>query len=464
MSPADLYGGSGLDLGFEAGFGEDPALLSAQARAKALRRARVGRGSQTDTAGTSTSLSAAPSAPAAFAAPTQPSQPGQRPVGQRDFTGERSQIEGELTKANAPEDYSALSQYARDRDRQGHRSLILALAAQQAGDEFAPLATHFARAAEANRTPLKVTGGMLDSGGKFLADPAYQQEQRRATLEKRLDSLNASEQSAGQFTLQQARLAEEAKARQAATEESAAQRAQFHEDSLAGQRQNRDIREDDIAYRRSRRHLTADPATGGFMVTDDQGNIVGNLPPGATTGGGTYDILPKMAHPKEHEHYAQAAQTLQYVPGLIDQVKANPKAFGLIAGAGGSFQNAYGVPVQDWLSRLTPEQKALRGQVYREAYETIKDLAGTAMSVNEGTRIMQFAPGPYDDGIAIMSKLQGGINYAKAQRAGLRQRYGMPGEGGAPSAQPGASAQPGTQGKPARVTPPPGWGPVQRVR
>ena len=237
MSPADLYGGSGLDLGFEAGFGEDPALLSAQARAKALRRARVGRGSQTDTAGTSTSLSAAPSAPVAFAAPTQPSQPGQRPVGQRDFTGERSQIEGELTKANAPEDYSALSQYARDRDRQGHRSLILALAAQQAGDEFALLATHFARAAEANRTPLKVTGGMLDSGGKFLADPAYQQEQRRATLEKRLDSLNASEQSAGQFTMQQARLAEEATARHSESQERREEAQARHDENIAIRRE-----------------------------------------------------------------------------------------------------------------------------------------------------------------------------------------------------------------------------------
>jgi hypothetical protein len=448
MDPNYLYDTSGLDLGF----GLDPAQIRAQAAAAALRgqrqrQAGVGRGGQTGSVGASTSLSDSPSA-------TQPTGGAVRQPG-RDFAGERARLEAELAQVDRPPDYSGLGRFAQTRAEEGRSSLLLALAAQQAGKEFAPLAQHFLRAAQAAEGPLQVTGGLVSPEGQFIADPAYQAAQRRAALERRLDTLNAAEQSAAQFAQQQERLAQEAQMRaeqakeaQAARDRQAAQDAAYRQEMLR-------LRQEQAGRDKAVRAI-ADPVSGGVLFYDEQGNIV-RRESGMGAGAQEPDVLPKSASAEEKNQYREARFTLQYLPQLIGEMEDNPEAFGLIVGAGGMLQDAYGIPVQDWLSNLTPEQVRLRAKVYQRAYEVINSLAGAALSAAEKQRILAFAPGPMDQPMHAIEKMKAAVEYAAMKRASILDSYGvtdrplreLPPIGGA-SAAPAAPA--------IRVTPAPAPG------
>ena len=71
----------------------------------------------------------------------------------------------------APVDYSAMQQMARDRGAQGDMATLNALAAQFAGENFAPLQEQMLKKAAAAREPIKMGGGLITSDGAFIKDP-----------------------------------------------------------------------------------------------------------------------------------------------------------------------------------------------------------------------------------------------------------------------------------------------------
>jgi hypothetical protein len=100
-------------------------------------------------------------------------------------------------------DMSQLQAFAKQRGEQGDRSMLTALAAQYAGESFAPVQEQLLKKAAAARDPMKLGSGMITADGQYIKDP------------------EASQNKKAEFLLQQARAYEQ----MAATAQTAQERA-----------------------------------------------------------------------------------------------------------------------------------------------------------------------------------------------------------------------------------------------
>ena len=110
---------------------------------------------------------------------------------------------------NSDPDLTQMQEFAKQRGEQGEIAMLNALAAQYAGDGFAPVQEQLLKKAAAARDPMKLGGVMLTSDGKFIKDPFADRDKR------------------AEFLLQQAKAYETlAQTAQSAQERLAAQQAQ----------------------------------------------------------------------------------------------------------------------------------------------------------------------------------------------------------------------------------------------
>lgn len=79
-------------------------------------------------------------------------------------------------------DMSQLQAFAKQRGEQGDRSMLTALAAQFAGDSFAPVQEQLLKKAAAARDPLKMGSGMITAEGQFIKDPEASQNKKAEFL------------------------------------------------------------------------------------------------------------------------------------------------------------------------------------------------------------------------------------------------------------------------------------------
>lgn len=106
-------------------------------------------------------------------------------------------------------DFSQFQNFAKQRGQQGEAAMLNALAAQYAGESFAPVQEQMLKRAAAARDPMKVGGGVITADGEFLKDP------------------EAAQNKKAEFLLQQAKAYETMAANaETARERIAAQRAQ----------------------------------------------------------------------------------------------------------------------------------------------------------------------------------------------------------------------------------------------
>ena len=84
-------------------------------------------------------------------------------------------------------DYSKLQEYARTRSQGGNAAMLNALAAQFAGESFAPIQAQYLKRAAAAQDPLKLSGGILTPDGSFLKDPSAERDARARLLMSRAD-------------------------------------------------------------------------------------------------------------------------------------------------------------------------------------------------------------------------------------------------------------------------------------
>jgi hypothetical protein len=68
-------------------------------------------------------------------------------------------------------DFSQFQNFARQRSEQGEGDMLNALAAQYAGEGFAPVQQQYLRRAAAAREPMKMGSGVITAEGEFLKDP-----------------------------------------------------------------------------------------------------------------------------------------------------------------------------------------------------------------------------------------------------------------------------------------------------
>lgn len=103
--------------------------------------------------------------------------------------GEREALLAEQEKAYAKPDYSGYQQHGQQQQESGQRALMLALAAQEAGQEFQPVQAHYLKRAAAAREPMKVTGGTITDTG-FVEDVGHTQELQARRLDARIKQID----------------------------------------------------------------------------------------------------------------------------------------------------------------------------------------------------------------------------------------------------------------------------------
>jgi len=79
----------------------------------------------------------------------------------------------------AEPDVTGLQQYAKQRGAEGEQDMVRALAAQYAGERFAPVQAQFLKRSMAAQEPLKVgNAGYITPSGEYVKDPTYAQDRR----------------------------------------------------------------------------------------------------------------------------------------------------------------------------------------------------------------------------------------------------------------------------------------------
>ena len=102
---------------------------------------------------------------------------------------------------DTPMDYSGLQDFAKQRGQQGDSAMLNAMAAQFAGEGFAPLQEQLLKKASTSRDPIKMAGGMITPDGGFVKDPEAAQDkqvnmllQRSAQLAQIAETANTAQE------------------------------------------------------------------------------------------------------------------------------------------------------------------------------------------------------------------------------------------------------------------------------
>lgn len=87
-----------------------------------------------------------------------------------------------LDLMSAEDDYSSAQEYAKQRGVEGQSALLNALAAQYAGERFAPVQQMYLKRSLASQDPLRVGTAMISPDGTVLKDPSASREREAGRL------------------------------------------------------------------------------------------------------------------------------------------------------------------------------------------------------------------------------------------------------------------------------------------
>lgn len=306
---------------------------------------------------------------------------------------------------NQEPDYSQFQKFAKQRAQQGEGAMLNALAAQFAGESFAPVQEQYLNKAAASRDPMKMGSGVITAEGEFLKDPEVAQNKK------------------AEFLLQQAKAYETmASTAETARERIAAQRAQeaiMNQMRIMGlniQQQGLDLRRD-MAANNSGGTFTQSGFTpdGKPLVTNKTGmNFMLDVGP---QGQPVYTPYGGASIPKAtFEKNVGAVQTFQTkadsADALVKKIESNPDAFGITAAAVSRLPSAIQGRVGAKL--LDENTLKLRADVLRQAAMEISDIYGAAQSVGEAARAATFIPAAEDPPEIVMEKLKAARDYARS--------------------------------------------------
>lgn len=325
-------------------------------------------------------------------------------------------------------DTSALQAFAKQQGEAGQSAMLNALAAQYAGENFQPVQAQFLKRAAAAQEPMKLGAGMLTPDGQYLKDPFAARDSRRAALERQASGLEKTitdQERAEQ--LRQDRLQQ-----QEVTNE-------FRRQGLSLQERIAEMRRD---MRGGQQAGSFTPAgftpQGQQVVTNTKSGVsyVLSLQPDGTPNYTPYSgaMIPKATFDKEVGAAGDLSAVAARADKLVQQVEANPGAFGLRSAAVATVPGA----LQGYAAKglgLTEEQMAARSTVLRQAAQEINELYGAALSLGEQARANTFLPNAGDPPEVLISKLKAARDWAKTQLG----RY-SPGVIGASQARTGKSA------------------------
>lgn len=85
------------------------------------------------------------------------------------------------------DDVSAMQAYARQQGQSADSAMLNALAAELAGESFAPMQAQFLKRAAAAQQPMKVGRGMVTPDGQYIVDPGARREAQLQRLSREAD-------------------------------------------------------------------------------------------------------------------------------------------------------------------------------------------------------------------------------------------------------------------------------------
>ena len=97
---------------------------------------------------------------------------------------------------NQEPDFSQFQTFAKQRAQQGDAAMLNAMAAQYAGESFAPVQEQYMKKAAAARDPMKMGSGLITAEGEFLKDPEAAQNKKAEFLLQQAKSYEAMATSA----------------------------------------------------------------------------------------------------------------------------------------------------------------------------------------------------------------------------------------------------------------------------
>lgn len=295
-------------------------------------------------------------------------------------------------------DFSQFQKFAKQRAQQGEGAMLNALAAQFAGESFAPVQEQYLKKAASSRDPMKMGSGVITAEGEYLKDPEAAQNKKAEFL---LQQAKAYETMATTAETARDRIAADRKAREF---------EQMYKMEVLGLRR-------DMAAQNSGGSFTQSGFTteGKPLVTNKTGmNFVLDVGP---QGQPIYTPYGGQATPKAtFEKNVGAAQTFQTKAdssdALVKQIEKNPDAFGITAAVvsrlPASIQGRVGAKVLD------ENTLKLRSDVLRQAAMEISDIYGAAQSVGEAARAATFIPAAEDPPEIVMEKLKAARDYARS--------------------------------------------------
>ena len=120
-------------------------------------------------------------------------------------------------------DMSQLQAFAKQRGEQGDRAMLTALAAQYAGDGFAPVQEQLLKKAAAARDPMKMGSGIITAEGQYIKDPEASQNKKaefllqQARAYEQMATMAETKEKEAVYRAQQDRLMNEVRMMNAAT-------------------------------------------------------------------------------------------------------------------------------------------------------------------------------------------------------------------------------------------------------
>jgi|688.fasta_scaffold02404_38 hypothetical protein len=299
---------------------------------------------------------------------------------------------------NQEPDFSQFQKFAKQRAQQGDAAMLNALAAQFAGESFAPVQEQYLKKAATSRDPMKMGSGVITAEGEYLKDPEIAQNKKAEFL---LQQAKAYETMAATAETARERIASERKAREF---------EQMYKMEMLGLR--RDMAANNSGGTFTQSGFTPD---GKTLVTNKTGmNFVLDVGP---QGQPVYTPYGGAAIPKAtFEKNVGAAQTFQTkadsADALVKKIESNPAAFGITAAAVSRLPSAIQGRVGAQL--LSEDTLKLRADVLRQAAMEISDIYGAAQSVGEAARAATFIPASEDPPQIVMEKLKAARDYARS--------------------------------------------------
>ena len=328
----------------------------------------------------------------------------------------------EQQAAYQPIDRAPMEEAYRKRAQSGGTQLLTALAAQQAGKDFAPFEAHYLKQAAAARAPMEMAGGTMTEQG-FIEDPMHKQNLNIKRIDARAANLERALQ--GNITAEEG---------ERLRRDLAKERQDFQTVQNQLQRDNMRVLKGMTAGGsdgQERATFEGYTPAGVRVVTDRQGRTY-------TMEGGKqtpYEgvITPKAGYEKQVVEASDLLGQSARAGALAARVKSLPELTGLqstVLGVTPSFaQSKVG-----GLMGMDESALQTRSAVLREAAQEINALYGAALSAGESKRAEGFMPNANDDPATMYRKLIEAQRWASdkarqispAASSAAAQRTGLP--------------------------------------